>query len=762
MLPLILVNVFWFYSSRNQLISASSVEVSRVSTLAANQIQNFLLTKQISLVVHSQTETVLNFDLPGITAELQRFLLQDSDINDLVFMDNFGHELVKVDRSKVYPPDQLTDQSQSTTYKVTTYVGGERYISPVYPDAQGLPSIDIAVPIVLPQTPQSLDDLSTSAIGKSRSVGEIRGVLKENVNLSRLWALLSRFNVDQTGYVYIVDDKGNLIMHPDTQLLGQHKNLQGVAEVDAYLASTQYPGASQPTHQSVNEQGVVSLTSHTVIPQSHWAAISQVPLDEIFKTSNQILIFALALFFIVMIFVILTGLWLSRRITIPIHQLRYGSRVIGSGDLQYRLHIHSGDEIEELGNSFNHMADSLQKSFLNLIHEKNLIHAERNKLEVIISGISDGVIAIDQNHCVIMFNPAAEKITNIKTSDIIGQQIDQVLKFYDGANQVSSTIYCPLTPETASGVLFSRSELQLQSGSNQGIYVSLISGQIREGAKINLGCILTLHDVSKEKQFDEMKLDFVSIAAHELRTPLTAIRGYSELLLEDADKINLTPEYREQLSRISSSSEQLSSLIDNLLSVSRIERNAFNVDTKPTDLVELVQSSLPGFQEQAKTKKQHLTFQNPISSIPLVQADSVRINQVLGNLLINAINYTKPGGNIKITVQTKGNFVTVSVQDTGPGIPPESIPKLFTKFYRVSGVLEQGSKGTGLGLYISKSIIELHHGDIWVDSVVGQGSTFTFSLPIIVQVSGDSRPGGNLSESHPHGILINQERSENP
>ena len=231
----------------------------------------------------------------------------------------------------------------------------------------------------------------------------------------------------------------------------------------------------------------------------------------------------------------------------------------------------------------------------------------------------------------------------------------------------------------------------------------------------------------KVHELEEMKLDFVSMAAHELRTTLTAIRGYASILQQQKQDL-LDVVGKEMLRKLIITGENLSNLIDNLLSVSRIERNMFSLDKKPVKVDMLITNVVDTLKNQTTMKKQQLNIKVP-GDLPEIMADPFRITQVILNLAANASNYTFENGSITIEAQKKDGFIQVSVTDSGQGIPKEALSKLFTKFFRVSGTLEQGSKGTGLGLYISKSIIEMHNGKIWVESEVGKGSIFTFELP---------------------------------
>jgi len=231
---------------------------------------------------------------------------------------------------------------------------------------------------------------------------------------------------------------------------------------------------------------------------------------------------------------------------------------------------------------------------------------------------------------------------------------------------------------------------------------------------------------------DEMKSNFVSIAAHELRTPLTSIKGYLSVYMNDY-KDKLDEDQKSLLGHISNATEELLGLVENLLNVSRIERGAMNLNLAEVNWDEVLKGVADDFNERAGQKNIQLKFVQSVG-LPPIKVDKVRVLEVISNLVSNAINYTNPGGTVQIWAE-KGsdNDIVTHVADNGQGIPADAIPNLFTKFYRVTQGLTQGntnSEGNGLGLYISKAIVDMHHGKIWVESEVGRGSRFSFSLPL--------------------------------
>ena len=359
--------------------------------------------------------------------------------------------------------------------------------------------------------------------------------------------------------------------------------------------------------------------------------------------------------------------------------------------------------------------------------------AEKNKLITTIESIIDGVLALGFDGKVTMVNPAALQMLGVKEADILNKNIDEILTIYDEGDVITANKLLPKDKITEDTVIVQKKNLRLVTKFGKQIFANLTSSAIKEGQEVGLGSIITLNDVSKEKELEEMKLDFVSMAAHELRTPLTAIRGYLSVLQEETSK-SLDKEQRSFLDKAFISSSQLAALVENLLSVSKIGRGAMRLEVEETDWKHLLQESFNTFVPLVKEKGIKFVNNCP-DDIPMVMVDKFRISEVLSNLLANAINYTKPGGKVELSAEKSGDMVTTYVKDTGQGIPESALPKLFTKFFRVSGVLEQGSKGTGLGLYIAKAIIDMHEGKIWVKSKLGSGTIVSFSVPLVAGIN---------------------------
>jgi two-component system sensor histidine kinase VicK len=361
-----------------------------------------------------------------------------------------------------------------------------------------------------------------------------------------------------------------------------------------------------------------------------------------------------------------------------------------------------------------------------LQNEKTKAEAERNKLQLIITGISDGVIAVDASRKINMVNGPMTRITGYTQEELIGADVLSKFTLFEEGEQIQPDIL--LSQERTEENSFKHWDNVKLAGKGLEKYVSVTVNQIKEDASLNLGYIVVIHDLTEQMGSESMKLDFVSMAAHELRTPLTAITSYLAVLADEQMVISADMQ-KEYLHRVMMASNQLKGRVENILNITKIERGTMKMNVNPLEWVGAVRGFVDRLALIAKQKNIELTFKEPEAKILMVNADVLLIEEVVTNLIQNALNHTQAGGIITVSIFDKGSEIVTAIADNGEGIPKEAIEHLFTKFFRVSGKLQSGAKGTGLGLYISKAFVEMHHGKIWVDSEVSKGSTFSFSLP---------------------------------
>ncbi len=408
----------------------------------------------------------------------------------------------------------------------------------------------------------------------------------------------------------------------------------------------------------------------------------------------------------------------------PLDKFVEAAKAMGAGNLHYKLDIRSADELQTVADAFNLMAGSLAFSFQKLEQEKDILSAEKNRIDSVLSSIVDGIIALDFNGNVVFANKAAEALTGFTNLELSSKSIAQFIHLFSDKDEIPTKIYC----DTSFAQV-----VNLVGKDGKQTRVKLTTSKIEGAVQTNLGCLLILHDLSKEEELERMKLDFVSMASHELKTPLTSIIGYLSVYINE-NKANIPTDELSFLERSLVAAQQLLTLIQNILSVNKIERDQMSVTPQAVDYSTILTKCVDDLQNQAKLKNITMMLNLPPDLLPQVMADPIRIGEVVTNLVANAINYTDAGGKVSVTVEITPNEVKTIVSDSGVGIPKEALPHLFNKFFRVSNITQQASKGTGLGLYIAKSIITKLGGKIWVESELGKGSQFIFTLPVASKI----------------------------
>jgi two-component system phosphate regulon sensor histidine kinase PhoR len=413
--------------------------------------------------------------------------------------------------------------------------------------------------------------------------------------------------------------------------------------------------------------------------------------------------------------IILIALYFARFFTNPILKIAHTSQQIGQGDFSAHIDLHRGDEIGDLGTSINAMGLSL-KEFV------SRIESQRTRLEVILNSTAESILAIDKQGSIIIANRAASELASLPIGSLVGKNINEIFNWMRNDS--------PVTIAYASDETHIFPDLRYTDKNGSEHYVKVIVAPVSgEQEQKAAQTIVTIHDETKSRELEDMKIDFVSMAAHELRTPLAAIRGYLELI-----SFKQTPtantEVDGYIHQALKSATELGGLINNLLDVTRIERGTLTLNMEKTDLAAGVSQAVKDVTFSAKDKNITLRYNGPEANC-FVVGDQIALREVINNLLTNAVKYTEPNGIVTVDFDLEGNKYVVRVRDTGIGIPQKSLPNLFTKFYRVHGGLDSGSTGTGLGLFISKSIVERHRGTITVESEVNKGSVFTFSIPVL-------------------------------
>ncbi|MBN1977936.1 MAG: response regulator [Anaerolineae bacterium] len=369
--------------------------------------------------------------------------------------------------------------------------------------------------------------------------------------------------------------------------------------------------------------------------------------------------------------------------------------------------------------------------------------------EAILTSIADGVVVNDMEGNIILVNPAAERILGVSEKELLSRDFDSLFAAFgsqgeEEAGAAMETLLNTSVPEAAKSY-----KINLEADNR--VIHALLSPVLSLRGDF-MGVVTIFRDVTKEVEADRAKSEFVSTVSHELRTPMTAIKGYTDLLHAGAAG-PINDEQKRFLTTIKSNTDRLTALINDLLDISRMETGRIRFEPRSLQVGEVVADVVNVLAGSAEDKHLRLNYE-VAAGLPDVMGDRDRLNQVLTNLIGNAIRYTPDGGEIDVKVYLVERAVRVDVRDTGIGIAPEDMAHLFERFYRADHPLVQETRGTGLGLSIVKMFVEMHGGRIWVESEPDQGSTFTFILPIPVSAAEARRPSVSHLTAHVRTILI--------
>lgn len=456
-----------------------------------------------------------------------------------------------------------------------------------------------------------------------------------------------------------------------------------------------------------------------------------------------------------LILALVLGILISRHFSQSLKRVSTGLKKILEGNLDFRIKIESRDEIGEIAYFFNKTAEGLKESRRVLaerekeIKEKSLelsekiktleissqaveksrlatlniledveeareeLGKEKERIEKIVLSLADGLLSLQDNK-ILLLNPSAESIFGVKQKEVFGKSLDLLLK-YPNLRILSRFLkQSREKPVSREELVFQKPERTFQ--------ITVIS-------ITKVQNLIIFHDVTREKLIEQMKTEFVGIAAHQLRTPLSAIKWTIRMLL-DGDIGDLSEEQKDFLEKTYQSNERMIFLINDLLNVARIEEGRYLFHLSPVNIEELTQLIINSYREQIKRRGLKLEFKKPEKKLPEVRVDADKIKMVIQNILDNAIRYTPRRGKVTVSLKYAKKEIELSVADSGIGIPKDQQERVFTKFFRGANVLRMETEGSGLGLFISKNIIEAHGGKVWFESKENKGTTFYLTLPI--------------------------------
>ena len=347
------------------------------------------------------------------------------------------------------------------------------------------------------------------------------------------------------------------------------------------------------------------------------------------------------------------------------------------------------------------------------------ISAEQQQTRAIIQHMADGLLVIDRDGIILTCNQTLAMMLGLHSGQIIGQNIGSA----DLPPNLAS-VTASATQLARTGVL--AKEITISSPRPRTLHV--FATTVIDDDRQPMGEVRVVHDITKERELEQLKDEFFSTISHELRTPLFSIHGFAQLMLEEGDKLDLATR-QEFLATIQRQALQLSEMVNNLLDMARLDEGKLDLIKQPVVIDDLVHQTLLKLQGFAHQQRVTL-ISNLGSMLPTVTGDRERLEQVLTNLIGNAIKFSEVGGEVVVSAARQEREIQIAVKDNGVGISPQELEQIFARYYQAESHTKRSTKGSGLGLHIAQKIVEAHGGRIWAESEVGQGSTFYFTLPL--------------------------------
>lgn len=680
---------------------------------------------------------------------IQNFISQNPSLNEISIASKDGQEKYKINRYNTGLSSELhsvPDQER--------FLGGLKsdvYISDVLILENDLPCIFISVPVF------------------NKTNNKV-GVIMAEVDLSPLWGIISKVKIRSTGYVYIVDSKGQLIAYKDISLVKSKLDLKNIKGVQNFFDNKEGFG----TYKSFTGENV--LGSWQNVNTVNWGLIVELPTKEIFKDNVVVFMIGAISIALSLLFVVIIIYVIYKNLLIPLKSIQEGVDAIGEGDLNVKLKITKemvGNEIGKLSETFNIMTSELKESYESLetkVQERTLqldekvkevsrsnselekskadilkllndievekgkvdqlviertkeLRAEKSRLLASINSIPFGFIVADADNHILLKNNVITSMLHLEDTPVTSLQ--EIGNFLGQGFDLNSAI---MDCERGKKICEIK-KIVFQSKIFRGIVAPIAN--VEELGEI-IGYVFILEDITEAKALERSRDEFFSIASHELRTPLTAIKGNSEMIQDMyKDKI-VDADMSEMIADIHDASARLIGIVNDFLDMSRLEQSKISFVKETVDVTLLIQKTCKEMEPMAKLKNLELIFEQPQDVIPPISTDLIRIKQVISNVIDNAIKYTHKGS-VRVHLEKIENMLAIHVSDTGQGISEENQHLLFRKFQQAGDniLARDVSKSTGLGLYIARLVTEALGGTVVLSkSVINEGSTFTITLPI--------------------------------
>lgn len=696
--------------------------------------------------------------------QFARLLRNEPAIAAIQHLDSTGRERLYISRVALDRMDSGEGFSRTPEFQGARH--GKTYYSSVFFRNESEPHMRLAVALAEP----------------------LAEVTIAEINLTAIWDVVSRIRVGRAGYAYVVDAQGYLIAHPDISVVLQKRNLSEMLQIkDARSPSKNGGDVKTETVVTSGLRGGQVLAVHAGLAALNWLVFIERPLEETFAPLRAKIVRSAVVLLLGLALSVLATILLARRMVAPIRQLQESAARIGRGELDHRIDIRTGDELEVLAQEFNRAAAQLQDAQRNLEQKVEQRTADLTRSIAELRALGDVVQAVnsslDLQQVLVTIVTRAVELSQAKEGTIYeydetaevfepranyGASQAMVEALYESRIRIGDTTVGRCAEARApvqlsnveEDVSYRLRDLLLGEGVRSVLAVPLLredrvigalvvrraaAGEFPQGVVDLLQTfaaqsVLAIQNARLFREIQEKgeelaaasqhKSKFLANMSHELRTPLNAIIGVTEMLLEDAHDLKRDDEV-EPLERVIRAARHLLALINDILDLSKVEAGKMELHLESFPLAPLVEDVLKTIQPLAEKNGNELAANCP-ADLGTIRADQTRVRQALLNLLSNANKFTERG---KVTVSVRrtagdaGEWITMAVADTGIGMTPEQLGKLFQEFVQADSSTTRKYGGTGLGLAISRRFCQMMGGDITVESEVGRGSTFTVRLP---------------------------------
>jgi len=762
LLSLLAFNLIWLLPSLSEAKKSAADLQMEVAKRGAAEIEAVVENKLDSL---AKITYFLGIE-PDVKAQkdiLNNFLQKEQDFFDVALLDQQGGEIIRVSQLEIFEKKDLRNQAKEEYYLQA--IKGQSWISGVFFSEKAEPYVILSTPVYSGQE-------------------QTRGVLVARLKLSEIWRIVSDLKSGTGSRAFVVDSDGRLIADPNPSLVLKNTTLVDLPPVREVIGSKKpFDGlGANDRYQNNDKEWVLAVAVPLV--KFNWGLVVERPESEAFGSISQ----KFNTFFLITILGGISIFIAARLIAVyligPLKKLDEGVKIIGSGNLDYRVALKTGDEIEDLAKSFNEMAEQVKETYLylekkvdertrelktqrdqldqtakKLIQREVILREAKEQQEKVLVEVKEAKIKAEEARLATLniledieearrsLETEKNKVTSVFKSltdglimldqfgwvTLVNSEAEKMLRVKKEdllAKRLSETSHPDL--KKISDLMETEGRLGKRefpvSGPDENVF-EISTVPVEDVNKKIIGQLIILHNVTREKAIERMKSEFVTVAAHQLRTPLSAIKWTLRLIL-DQDLGPISKEQADTLQKGYQSNERMINLVNDLLNIARIEEGKFVYGFEKVSFPKFLEETVESFAPIYKMKNISLKVEKTKDCDFEVELDKEKMKLVLQNLIENAYNYSASGSNVTISLDCDKMNLRFAIRDQGMGIPKEQQNRVFSKFFRGSNAIRQETEGTGLGLFLVKNIIEKHNGKIWFESERDKGTTFHFTLPL--------------------------------